>query len=597
MKFPTEKFIRFCQHLVIDSKESGLTPLRLLGTQRAFIEEIAKGLDNDIHKFVILKGRQLGISTVSLALDLFWQFMYPGLQGALVADKEKTRDQFKATLEGYLGALPRDFKLPVRIHNRNQLVLGNRSRLAYLVAGGRQSGALARGAGLNFLHATECSSWSDQEGLVSLQSSLAEKYPNRLYVFESTARGFNLFYDVWNDAVRARTTQAIFIGWWLNENYAWPKDSRIYKVYWDQVYTAEEKRWVRDIKKLYGFDIRPEQMAWWRWKLNEEVHDEKLMLQEFPPTEQYAFIMTGENFFSTDTLMQMKKDAENVPVSGYRYVIGPKFEDIEIHEVRDGELKVWEQPDPAGTYIVAADPAYGESEWADHFSIQVLRCYADQVVQVAEYNTAQGTMYGFAWVIAHLCGAYSSSAHPPTLILELGGPGRGVLQELQRMQAQYSAMLSSKEHATTAKAMLNIFGSMYNYLYRRVDSLNGNQLLQWETNYKTKPLMMHALRDAIERHILKVHSVNGKDSFVEEARFITQEGNTIAGAGRSKDDRVIAMALGVVAWAQQVQPLMLDRGETRQRTLNGAEPAPSALDRTVNNYMQALLKQGNMTVQ
>ena len=52
----------------------------LLGTQTYVMEEIAKGLENDIHFFVILKGRQLGITTVSLALDLYWQFTHPGWQ-------------------------------------------------------------------------------------------------------------------------------------------------------------------------------------------------------------------------------------------------------------------------------------------------------------------------------------------------------------------------------------------------------------------------------------------------------------------------------------------------------------------------------------
>jgi hypothetical protein len=96
---------------------------------------------------------------------------------------------------------------------------------------------------------------------------LAEKNAERLYMFESTAQGFNMFHDMYKTAKRARTQRAIFCGWWRNEYYTVPADSNIYKVYWDGKLTGEEKEWHKDIKKLYGFEINSRQMAWWRWKM------------------------------------------------------------------------------------------------------------------------------------------------------------------------------------------------------------------------------------------------------------------------------------------------------------------------------------------
>ena len=95
----------------------------LLGTQTYVMDEIAKGLENDIHFFVILKGRQLGITTISLALDLYWQFTHPGWQGTLVSDTEENRDMFRSTLAMYMDGLPKEYKIPLVAHNRNQLVL------------------------------------------------------------------------------------------------------------------------------------------------------------------------------------------------------------------------------------------------------------------------------------------------------------------------------------------------------------------------------------------------------------------------------------------------------------------------------------------
>ena len=218
MKFDLGRFYKFCSQLRIETKEEGLKKLDvLLGTQTYVMNEIAKGLEDDVHHFVILKGRQLGITTISLALDLYWHFTHPGLQGTLTTDTEENRDMFRSTLGMYMDGLPKEWKIPLVGHNRNSLTLKNRSRLFYQVAGLRAKGSLGRGKAITFLHGTETSSWGDEEGLASLLASLAEKNPDRLYTFESTARGFNMFHDMYVTAKRARTQRAIFCGWWHNQ--------------------------------------------------------------------------------------------------------------------------------------------------------------------------------------------------------------------------------------------------------------------------------------------------------------------------------------------------------------------------------------------
>ena len=96
MNFNKELFYKFCSELKIETKEHGLKRMdTLLGTQTYVMDEIAKGLEEDVHFFVILKGRQQGITTISLALDLYWHFIHPGLQGTLVTDTEENKDMFK----------------------------------------------------------------------------------------------------------------------------------------------------------------------------------------------------------------------------------------------------------------------------------------------------------------------------------------------------------------------------------------------------------------------------------------------------------------------------------------------------------------------
>ena len=57
----------------------------MLSTQRYFITRIAEAIENGVHYFVVLKGRQEGITTICAALDLFWHYNHRGMQGTFAA--------------------------------------------------------------------------------------------------------------------------------------------------------------------------------------------------------------------------------------------------------------------------------------------------------------------------------------------------------------------------------------------------------------------------------------------------------------------------------------------------------------------------------
>src|SRR5262245_41379957 len=97
----------FVSHLPIDSKETGVGSLKLYRAQHRFLSEICEGLDRGIRHFLVLKARQLGISTISLALDLLWLSVHPGTQGTLVTDDDGNREKFRVLLERYITSLPR----------------------------------------------------------------------------------------------------------------------------------------------------------------------------------------------------------------------------------------------------------------------------------------------------------------------------------------------------------------------------------------------------------------------------------------------------------------------------------------------------------
>src|SRR5258707_12782692 len=86
-------FEDFIGHLTIISKEieaARRVPLLdvMYRAQHYFLDEVCEGLDRGIHSFTCLKPRQVGISTIGLAVDLFLLSVHEINQGAIVTVDE-----------------------------------------------------------------------------------------------------------------------------------------------------------------------------------------------------------------------------------------------------------------------------------------------------------------------------------------------------------------------------------------------------------------------------------------------------------------------------------------------------------------------------
>jgi hypothetical protein len=486
LKFDIKRFRAFCNQLSVSSKEQGVIRLdKLLGTQEYLLQEVVRGLEDDIHAFVCCKARQLGITTIQLAIDLFWHYEYTGMQGTLASDGEENKEMFRSTLTQFHNGLPRTHRLRLLTNNRNMLEFENGSRMFMQIGGGvKRKGGKGRGKGITFIHATECSSWEDEESLASIQSSLAEINPLRFAMWESTARGFNLFHDMYVEAEDAVTQRAIFIGWWRNELYRKEKGSNEYEAYWDGKLTSNEHEWSQAVKMQYDFDIVPEQIAWWRWIVAEKLHDQDYARQEMPWTAEMSFILTGKNFFSLTRVHEIATaiDAEPAPVECLRFGFGSDFMQTVVEGSPEprAQLRIWEQPDDAAFYSIGADPAYGSAHWADRSVVEVYRCYADRFEQVAEFCTPEITTYKFAWVICYIAGCYRNSM----VNLEINGPGEAVLGEIDNLRRQASMLGASPQ----GKAIRDVVGHMRYFLYRRLDSPFGGGVYGWKCLALDTPL-------------------------------------------------------------------------------------------------------------
>lgn len=583
-----EHFTKFASAAKIDTKEYGVIPFRFNKPQEYIRDQIAAGIDEGIRDFTILKCRQIGCSTEFLALDNFWISVHQGMQGAVVTDTDDNKKFFRSALTLMSHSMPKQQRRRVRAHNGSFLLLDNRSRLFYLTAGTRKKGDLGRAKGVNYLHSTECSSWADQEGLDSLKSALAQLNPNRLYLWESTARGFNIFYDMWETAKKAKSQKAIFVTWWLHDLYRVGRDTALFRIYGQDLPTKNELEWIREVKSLYGYDIEPEQLAWWRWMLEEEYHgDETSIMQEHPPTENHAFVLTGNRYFSSQNLTESYKLSMSRPYDPYRYNYGVNFYDIDLNPSGEwnSELKIWEYPKDNGVYVIGADSAFGGSEKADANSASVYRCYADRCVQVAAFRSSIVTTRQFAWVIAHLGGAYSGKWNQCWLLLEMNGPGQAVKNELDALQSMRTLVPATI--ANQERRFRNVIPNMNHFVGTSAFSVTGGaRTWGWKTTADSKPALMALFKSNFESGVFMVNDIEA----LKEMRFITQDGKRIEAEGSAKDDRAISSALANWNWYTRLLPelkkrMMYYESEKKKDTTQKDGVAPNKVCTIVSRYL------------
>jgi hypothetical protein len=564
-------FYDFLGNVWVKSKDRGYMILgtNLLNSQVRVIEAVFDALGRDVHDIKILKSRQLGVSTICRALTLFWNGIFD-MTSALVFDTGPHLEEARLELLDMLEKFPSTFAFPRKKRdNRFSLTLETGSRINLLAAGAsktKASGGLGSGSGISMTHRSELCGYGDPEALENFRHTMARNNPNRLFIDESTARGFNLWHEIWCEAKKDPDCVTVFIGWWAHQFQIIPREHPDFEKYTEAPLTAEEKEKIAEVKTRYGHEISAEQLAWIRKEMNpgldddsDEVggSDDPVRLQNQPWTEDDAFQQTGSTFFPSEVLTRQTKECVIDKYEGYAFSPGFDFIDMQVHRVkhyRQVELKVWEPPVEDAVYVVAADPAFGHSEESDRSAIQVLRAYSDGLDQVAEYawpllNTSQ-----FAWVIAAIEGWYAGHTSQVYRILELNGPGTPVFQELQSLKQKiatgyFGSVLSDR-------GLESIQANVRNYMYTRIDSLHAGQALHFKTTSALKVQIMERLRDMTSNGVLRVRSI----ATIEEMRSVIREGDSIGATGRKKDDRVMSLAMAVHQWeARARRPLMSGR--------------------------------------
>lgn len=558
----------------VDTKELGRAHVEPWASQRLVIDAVAKGLQEGVHEFVVLKCRQVAITTVCSVIELFWCLANPGVQGAVIADRTDNLERLRRIFASLLETLPPEWRSPEHrliTNNRTGMAFANRSVIDLLAAANNPD--LGASRALNMAHMTECSLWKSLAGVESLKASLARQNPHRLYIWESVANGFNWFYNHCQQAKSDRHMKFIFVGFWSNPTYSIPKTDPDYKTYWDGSLTEDEIYKAKYVKENYKVTVRPEQIAWWRRE--SEFRQEEYMLRHYPWHERECFIASGSGFFPAKRTLEIAEQLSPAPpYQGYKYFFHDEFLTSRIEQVTNAEqamLKIWEPPEPGGFYTIGVDPSGGGGAEANDHAIEVLRCYADRCVQVAEFCTNQPATYQLAWVLAHLAGAYREHI----VNLEVTGVGAAIIPEVRNLR--HLAERGILQGKPEGQKILDLIGCVRWFLYKRADTLGGvGNVINWKANQDNKHYIYSELRDSMLRENKLGYGIEIRSTrLVQQLQSIVEDEGWL-GAGPDtgeNDDLVSAMTLAHHAYIDRYRDMLVARGITWESVKGDRPPA------------------------
>lgn len=462
-----------------------------------------KQLLHDMDKYnIVLKSRQLGITTLSCAYSIYLACTNSNTTCLLVSYSIDSATSIFEKLKQLYNDLPESIRVDLIANNKKELKFVNGSRIICATCGSKD---VARGLTVRFAHLSEVGFMKDtvDKQLLAIEQSLT---PNGKIILESTANGLNYFSELWNKAERKESLYNPFFFSWIDDKRMFADE---YKMFCSRYINLHGKLPTADElddteKSLYNLGASIEQLTWRRLKMANS--SESSFTQEFPSNPIEAFISTGSNIFSPKLIHErLSYIDESKPI--------PKPHNLPVSLVAwfDRGLTLWDTPKSGTKYYIGVDT--GEGLGQDYSAFHVLNADGEQI---AEFKSNHIKPFQFAEVVNDI-GIYFNKA---LLVVEKASAGHTVVDKLKN-DYQYSNMYKYKEYDARGKAKKKV---------------------GFVTNSKTKPLMINDFVELFETNQICIKS---KDLLSEMKMFSFKNGKMEAIAG-NHDDLVMSFAMALV---------------------------------------------------
>jgi len=366
------------KYCIIQHPQRGKIPFKLWDFQEKTLNEIMHS-----QYTIILKSRQLGISTLTAGYALWLMLFHSDKKILVIATKQGTAKNLVTKVSVMHDNLPSWLRGKVTEDNKLSLAFTNGSSILAEAS----SPEAGRSESLSLLILDEAAFIKDIDTIWAAASLTLATGGDCIML--STPNGVgNLFHKVWTAAEEG-------VGFVAGFN----EDGEL-----EQIMTEEEKE---DLKQFafnpirLHWSVHPERDKAWR-----QNQDNKLGKRKAAQECDCDFITSGETVIE-GSIIKWYEDNR----------CKPPREKTNI----DHNLWIWEYPRIGGTYIVAADPARGDGK--DSSAFQVLD--VENLEQVAEYKGFIGTKE-----FGNLCVEIATKYNDALLVVENQAMGWAVIQQI-----------------------------------------------------------------------------------------------------------------------------------------------------------------------
>jgi len=494
-----EDFEFYAAHSIkIRTKVGEIVNLILNRVQKRFLARVIAQLQTTGKiRFVILKGRQQGLSTVVSAFIYWWASQRTGQKGLVIAHKaESTAALFNMYKRAH-DHMPAMLKPGTKYSSKKELVFDKiDSGVIIATAGGD---GIARGETLQCMHLSEVAFWQKNFAKENF-NGLIKALPvgAGMCFVESTANGITgQFHDLWEGAVSGQNDfEPFFSAWFESDEYRLPIPEGF-------VMTLDEHALAEK------HDLDEEQIYWRRKEVGRDGIE--FFKQEFPCTPDEAFLTTGRPVFNTEIVHEMR---ENAPSPICRMTAEPDGEDkLRMVEDPRGELKVYRKREDNESYYIGADVAVGikDPDKSDWCCAQILD---GQKRQVAVWR-GQVTPDHYARILNCLGYYYNGAMIAP----ERNGHGLLVCVRLWKDLNYPNCFTDLKEGELADRETLNI---------------------GFQTNVSSKPLIIDKLRGEVRTQEIAIYD---HTTLSEMLSFVVTESGKMEAEQGCYDDTVMALAI------------------------------------------------------
>lgn len=531
-------FYKYCRNnLWIKDKSAKIVRFEPNIAQRALIDYVLWCIQHKVPiRVIILKARQMGLSTAVEALIYWWTSTNKNITSVIIGHEDKSAKNLYTMFRRYYDNSNPLFKPSIHYNTRTDLSFervdeaGNQVGLNSIIKTATAKNTSAgRSDTIQCLHASEVGEWENGEELVASIMQTVPDLPNTMIFLESTAKGRgNYFHKEWRNAEKGiNNFVPFFFPWWLIDGYeVWDDeplgDLTEYEVFLSELLVKGFTTHFGEVFKVDPAKI-PAKIKFYRRKAKDFASTPERMFQEYPSVAKEAFIASGRAVFDVLALERLEKDAEEINESNYyNIILGETHEDYVIDKVKYvdreeedfsyiGPLKIWKHPEPGHEYVIGADVAEGLAH-GDYSVAEVVDTQTMETVarwrghldpdKFGELLGALGTFYNYA-----LIG------------VEVNNHGLTTIQKLR--------------------------DTFYTNLYKRdkgydEDFEEPTSNLGWKTDVRTKRLaiddLVRLIRDGINKDPDKV--------FIDEAfAFVRDERGRMNAEEGEHDDTVMAKAI------------------------------------------------------